>query len=313
MNAAPLVSVIIPTHNRLPLLRLAVDSVRSQTFEGWELIVVDDGSTDGTGAWVESIGEPRITIIAAGRCGNAALLRNIGVRASRGSYICFLDSDDVWRATKLERQLEAMRAQRGNRWSYTGFEHIDDAGRSIAGFVPPGPHGGWILEFLLDGRARAHTSTLMIERGLFEELGGFDESLVRCQDYDLCLRMAGVSPATFVADRVAGFRQHPGNQRIGWLDVLGFMNRIYAGTLRRTSSRRLRRLARRMQRRVALEIVRKSRAAGLRGDTVAALAACFSYGWWHAGWWVEAGKTALHPVLPARVLTSYHRWKDRAA
>src|SRR6185436_4240559 len=173
------------------------------------------------------------------------------------------------------------------------------------------PYRGWILEYLLDARATAQTSTVMVERTLFEELGGFDESLVRCQDYDLWLKLAERSQATVVATPVVGFRQHPGNRRVGWLDVLEFMDRIYGRQLSRLTSPRLRRICRRQQNAVTLDIAAKSRAAGRYGDARRALGGMFFRAWWQPRWWVAALKTSLRSAVPASLLAWYYGIRSR--
>jgi glycosyltransferase involved in cell wall biosynthesis len=94
--APPLVSVVIPTFNRERYLRDAVASVLAQTYDRWELVIVDDGSTDGTRGYLETLGDGRIRPILGPRGGNPAAPRNLGARTARGAYLAFLDSDDLW-------------------------------------------------------------------------------------------------------------------------------------------------------------------------------------------------------------------------
>jgi glycosyltransferase involved in cell wall biosynthesis len=307
VDRPPLVSVVIPTYNREALLREAVGSVLTQTYREWELIVVDDGSTDGTAAYLGAVGHPRVTVIRRPHSANPALLRNTGVRASRGDYVAFLDSDDVWFPDKLDRQVRDALEHPECGWSYTGLVHIDGRGRETAGHRAWVPYRGWILEPLLDGRATAQTSTVMIERALFDSVGGFDESLLRCQDYDLWLRLAERSETTVLETPLVGFRQHAGNTRVGWLDVLGYMDRIYSRLLARSSSPSVRRLGRQQWVRVSLDIADKSRAAGRYGDAIRALAACSGRGWSRPRWWLSLAKTALRPLLPRGLLARYYR------
>src|SRR2546421_610268 len=101
------VSVILPTYDRLPLLREAVESVRAQTWADWELVVIDDGSTDGTAEYLTELAsvDPRVRVLRRPHRGNPARLRNEAVAASTGEYVAFQDSDDVWEPEKLARQL----------------------------------------------------------------------------------------------------------------------------------------------------------------------------------------------------------------
>ena len=166
----PAVSVVLPTFNRRALLLEAAESVRAQTFTDWELVVADDGSTDGSAEAVEALGDPRIRVLRLPRVGRAAVARNAGVRAARGEWIAFLDSDDAWEPRKLAVQVDAMRAA-GVRWSYTDLVLVDDARRPVpfraGGFRPCSGH---ILRELLTSEAGATMSTLMVSRALLEEV-----------------------------------------------------------------------------------------------------------------------------------------------
>src|ERR1700742_4409771 len=101
----PAVSIILPTYNRLRFLPEAVQSVLGQTTADWELIVVDDGSTDESVTWLESLRDPRISILRTRHTGNRSALRNLGVARTSGPWIAFIDSDDRWHPEKLRRQL----------------------------------------------------------------------------------------------------------------------------------------------------------------------------------------------------------------
>src|SRR6266446_6353562 len=121
LSETPLVTVVIPTWNRLPLLEEAVASVIVQTHSYWELIVVDDGSTDGTADRLRAFGDRRVRVVVLRHIGNIGRLRNIGAAAGSGEFIAFLDSDDVWLPRKLELQIGALRDSSAG-WCYTGFE-----------------------------------------------------------------------------------------------------------------------------------------------------------------------------------------------
>ena len=100
-----LVTVVIPTYNRYSFIREAIESVIAQTYSNWELIIVDDGSTDDTATYIKSIPDKRIHLLELQHCGNIAMLRNIGAKSASGQWITFLDSDDMWVPEKLETQL----------------------------------------------------------------------------------------------------------------------------------------------------------------------------------------------------------------
>ena len=110
MISRPLVSIILPTYNREVLLRRALESVLAQTYDLWELLVVDDGSTDGTRAYLQTLTDTRVRAILREHCGNAGAVRNAGCRTARGSYLAFLDSDDQWLPEKLALQIADLHA-----------------------------------------------------------------------------------------------------------------------------------------------------------------------------------------------------------
>ena len=182
----PMVSVVIPTYNRAWCLAEAVDSVLAQEFRDFELIVVDDGSADDTPLLLESYGDA-IRVLRRGNRGVSAA-RNAGIAAARGGLIAFLDSDDLWLAGKLSRQVEfftshpeALICQTEELWVRNGRR------------VNPGKRhrkrGGMIFEPSLD-LCLVSPSAVMVRQGLFERVGIFDESLPACEDYDLWLRVS---------------------------------------------------------------------------------------------------------------------------
>jgi glycosyltransferase involved in cell wall biosynthesis len=185
-SAKPLVSVIIPTFNRAWCLAEAVDSVLAQEFGDFELIVVDDGSTDGTFSLLAGYGDA-IRVLRRENQGVSAA-RNAGIAAARGVLIAFLDSDDLWLPGKLRHQVaffashpEALICQTEELWVRNGRR------------VNPGKRhrkrSGMIFEASLD-LCLVSPSAVMVRRELFERVGLFDERLPACEDYDLWLRVS---------------------------------------------------------------------------------------------------------------------------
>lgn len=231
---APAVSIVLPTYDRLDYLKEAVQSVQSQTITDWELIIVDDGSRDATVAWVESLTDPRIQLIRCEHTANRAHLRNRGISVARARWIGFLDSDDRWRPHKLERQLAYHAAYPGLRWSYTGRSLIDAEGRES---VDPRrkqwvPHAGWIVQPLLQLDATIALPGVLVERALLQDMGGFDETRLFVEDYELWLRLAQRAECGLIDEPLIEVRAHQSTSA-GRPEVdLGFMevHRRFAAT-----------------------------------------------------------------------------------
>ena len=164
------ISVIIPTHNRQNLLQEAVNSVLSQDFKQFEMIIVDDGSTDRNPQHLSRL-DQRIRYLYTPNRG-VSKARNTGIRAARGNFITFLDADDLWQPRKLKQQYHFMQQQRDAKICYTNSIWI----RNNEQVTPPRhylPCGGWIWEKLV-ACCFLGASTVMLKRALLEETGLFD-------------------------------------------------------------------------------------------------------------------------------------------
>jgi glycosyltransferase involved in cell wall biosynthesis len=201
-----LISVVIPTHNRRGLLARALDSVLSQTAKADEILVVDDGSSDGTERFVAET-YPRVRLLRQENLGVSAA-RNAGIRAARGELIAFLDSDDEWLPRKLERQLEAMKASPDRPLCHTDEIWIR-RGRRVNPMKKHRKFGGWIFERSLP-LCVISPSSVVVERRLLDDVGLFDESLPACEDYDLWLRICCRSPVLFIDEPL--IVKHGGHQ-----------------------------------------------------------------------------------------------------
>jgi len=182
----PLVSVIIPTFNRSAMVREAVESVLSQTFGEFELIVVDDGSTDDTEAILEPYSASLRIIRQKNRGVSAA--RNRGVAAARGELLAFLDSDDIWLPEKLAVQISYLRT-----FPEAALCHTDELwirnGRRVNPRKKHAKAEGRDFPRLLR-ESLISPSSVILRRSIFDEAGGFDESLPACEDYALWLTLA---------------------------------------------------------------------------------------------------------------------------
>ncbi len=189
-----MISVIIPTFNRAGLLQKAASSVLAQSFKDLELIIVDDGSGDETPSVVESFKDRRIIYCRQENKGVSAA-RNLGLSASRGEYVAFLDSDDYWLPEKLRLQHEFMR-ETGFMISQTGEIWVRSGNR----VNPMNKHAklsGWIFEKSLD-ICLVSPSCVMMDRALVHKGYYFDEKLMACEDYDLWLRISLNYPLGFL-------------------------------------------------------------------------------------------------------------------
>lgn len=179
------VSVIIPTYNRSGPLKKALGSVLGQEGVVFEVMIIDDGSSDGTGAMIANE-FPSVDYVYQSNQGPAAA-RNRGIEKARGEWIAFLDSDDEWRQGKLRAQLDYFEANPGIRIAQTEEIWIRN-GRRVNPMKKHQKYGGWIFEKCLP-LCVISPSAVMVHRSIFEEVGVFDESYPACEDYELWLRI----------------------------------------------------------------------------------------------------------------------------
>lgn len=192
----PVVSVVIPMYNRASTIGESVASVLRQTYTDFEVIVVDDGSTDESVQVVESIDDPRMRLVRADRNRGAAGARNLGSVAATGTWVAFQDSDDEWLPRKLERQLAVLETS-GADAVYCGMLRLGGFAprpglRWRLDYVPDlsvGRVGGDILRTLLN-HSLISTQTLVVRRTTLEQLGGFDTDTTPVEDWELAIRLA---------------------------------------------------------------------------------------------------------------------------
>ena len=192
----PLVSVVIPTHNRAQVVKRAIYSVYRQTFRDLEILVIDDCSSDDTANQIDGMlsrfsGLGDLLVykrLERNRGANAA--RNVGVSLARGRYIAFLDSDDLWHPQKLERQLASVRSEQPIRpaFSFTGRFRVDANYQVLARQLPRAATASEAA--LRRGNGIGTLSAVLVEKKAVTEIGGFDEDLRACQDWDFYLRLA---------------------------------------------------------------------------------------------------------------------------
>lgn len=189
------VSVIIPVYNGERTVRETIESILCQSLSDFELIAIDDGSTDRTVEIISQIKDPRLRVKSYPNAGLAAS-RNRGIREAKGEYISFIDADDLWTPDKLESQYQALREHPEAALAYSWTNCIDESGK----FLRPGGHktvNGNVYSHILVNNFIESGSNVLIRRNVLEEVGLFDESLRAAEDRDLWIRLAARYP--FVA------------------------------------------------------------------------------------------------------------------
>ena len=206
------ISVVIPTYQRARLVVEAIRSAADQSLTPLEIVVVDDGSTDGTADAVRRLEEElraRTDVRLVQRPkegGNAA--RNAGVRAARGAWIAFLDSDDVWSPEKLELQLARLQDDASAVACYCGVRELDEHGSLPA--EPRAYPEGDLSRRLLVRDVTGPTSCHVVRRDALLEAGLFDEALEARQDWDMWIRISRLGPILSVGQPLTGLRRHGG-------------------------------------------------------------------------------------------------------
>ena len=188
------ISVVIPTYNRVELLKRSIDSVINQTIKPFEIIIVDDGSNDGTVGMVKKKYDSLKLIKQKNKGASAA--RNSGIKASSGEWICFLDSDDEWKNDKLEKQINAVANNSDYKFFHSNEIWIKN-GKRINQKKKHKKYGGDIFKKCLD-MCRISPSSVLIDKNIFEEIGFFNENLVVCEDYELWLRICDKYEVFFI-------------------------------------------------------------------------------------------------------------------
>jgi len=185
MNKVP-ITVIIPTFNRSTFIHEAVDSVLAQSYQEFELIIIDDGSTDATPE-ILSRYKGHVSVITTEHRGPSAA-RNRGIEAAQGEFISFLDSDDLWLPDKLKVQINFFHTNPGTFVCQTEESWVRNGARVNQKKIHK-KYSGWIFEHCLP-RCIVSPSAVMIHKTVFDKVGLFDESMPACEDYDLWLRIS---------------------------------------------------------------------------------------------------------------------------
>ncbi len=206
-----LVTIIMPVYNAGTYLRISLDSILSQSYQNFEIIAVDDGSTDNSCEILSSYGD-RVTRISQPNKGPSSA-RNTGIRKANGEYIAFLDADDLWMPTKLEMQVRFLEENPDVEFVYTDFFIIDSAGTHI---------GNIHFEEILDQQELINTmlvrnvmnganSSSLMKKICFDKAGYFDETMKGCEDRDMWMRIARNCTVRVIQEPLMQYRFHPSN------------------------------------------------------------------------------------------------------
>jgi hypothetical protein len=310
-SVPPAVSIIVPTFNRLRLLRRSLASVFEQTFEDWELLIADDGSGPDARAYLEALDDPRVKVLWLSHSGKPAVARNAALREAKGEYVAFLDSDDLWMPAKLEMQMASLRRHAGRRWGYTRFVLVDESGnptdwqRTRSWPVPD----GWIFDKLVRSETVIAVPSVVVSRGLLEQVGGFDEDLVMCEDYDLWLKLAAHSEVDAIDEPctlVTRHAEHSGNEIISFQDCA----RVFEKVLHARGTEHLHAIVREKLAEVAHGLARSHAARGNRMSALRTLASSARHCWRYPHWWVGALRAAACAVTPQTVIEAARKYRS---
>lgn len=211
----PKVSVVIPAYNAMDYLPESLDSVFAQTFQDYEVIVVNDGSKDNIASWADGIDDSRFRLVSQTNRGLAGA-RNTGIREAQGEYLAFLDADDCWSPTKLQKQVDILDNNPAVGLVYCWMRLVDPSGMPTGRFVK-NCMSGVIWKKLLIKNCVGSGSTPMVRQDCFKKVGGFDENLGSyMEDRDMWLRLAPHYEFDVVQEVLVDYRQHPSSASKDW-------------------------------------------------------------------------------------------------
>lgn len=233
LQTPPRVAVVMPAFNAAATISIAVQSVRGQTFNNWQLLIIDDGSTDATADIARAYcrQDPRISLLRGEHQG-VSCARNLGIRESRGDVIAFLDADDAWHPDKLARHLQHLTQRPDVGVSYSQAEILDQHGRHTGQFSR-GRICGLRAEHLLYSNPTTTTSTLVVRRTVFDQAGFFNTRMSFAEDLEWLIRASVVSgfllegldlPLTLYRTNAQGLSSQLARMQQGWEALISEVN-----------------------------------------------------------------------------------------
>ncbi len=231
----PTISVIVPTYNGSKYIRAAIESAIAQTLQPTEMLIVDDGSTDGTDALCESIETPFPKYLLRQQNKRQSAARNLAITKATGKYLAFLDHDDIWYPRHLERLVPPLEEDERLGWTYSDIDEIDSAGKLISLRVLSSLNAGvqhpkTNIFNMLAADMFIFPSAAVVRRTAFNEVGGFDERLSGYEDDDLFLRLFRAGWLNWYdPDASIRYRRHPASSAFS--DRMWKSRDIFAGKL----------------------------------------------------------------------------------
>jgi len=215
----PKVSVVIPAYNAMSYLPKTVESVLRQTFTDFEVLIIDDGSSDNIGQWFSQLTDPRLKLISQENQGVSGA-RNVGIAHAQGTYIALLDADDLWEPSKLEKQVRCLednpKVGLVNTWVWL----TDELGKPTGRMGTPQAEGDVWQQLVEFKPVYCCGSTPLIRRCCFETVGVFDRNLSGMADWDMWVRIASHYSFAMIKQPLVLYRQHPNNMSKDYQEML---------------------------------------------------------------------------------------------
>ena len=302
----PTVSIVLATYNRLALLRLTIASLLAQTLTDWELVIADDGSDEATRRYLRTlVTDARIRVLWLEHCGTPAVVRNAALAQARGQYVAFADSDDLWLPEKLALQVAAMCAAPGSRWSYTAYDCIDEHGERLP--FQAQPQVGDLFESLLRIEAVVALPTVLAERSLLEEVGGFDPEQEQAEDIDLWLRLVLRADVVGLGSVLTRARFHHDHYCRGGVWNLYWLRYMYEKAEALVTDDARRRLVRSARTQNAVRLMRAHAAVHDWRAVAAVVRATWNFSWRVSSWWRGLSTASVRLLMPDQCLRTARR------
>jgi glycosyltransferase involved in cell wall biosynthesis len=203
------VSVVITAYNSMDYLPETLETVFKQTFTNFEILLVDDGSSDHIVKWASELVDPRVKLISQENQG-VSVARNTGIAHAQGEYIAFLDGDDTWEPTKLEKQVRCLDENPEVGLVHTWLTKIDWQSKPTGRVICPQIEGE-VWQQILE-RNQVACSSVIVRRCCFETVGMFDKNLRFAEDWDMWIRLATRYHFAILKDFLVGYREHPNSK-----------------------------------------------------------------------------------------------------